>query len=552
MLDVPIFTLPLDLEIAGDDPLGLAPTNERLYSAVFPGINNVVRYIRVYSAICWIVNRIDQYLKAHTGNLTKPEAKRISDEATQKLQLALAWVNQGKGYTQIAGIGRVFPIDDSPVKLVFESFGNSRVSLLDAVAYRPSLTNGLGFLEPRDNGTFACTKAGEALAKAFDNHARSSAQYEWLADVLALETRRSYVFNLEDVLDVGSPTEAEQTAFLHQFFPSAEQVDLDKLTQNRWFGLHLMLHSVHSICKDNRAIGLPARATEHEIRACMARGLTSRGNPLRLDTLATVQAWWAVLQLRQLQRLALDVLYCVVERWLNEQNIVGAVTSIDACSQRIGASVLDGLEADYRPSISVLINNFHKEQADEDSLYAAFCSTEPNSQLDAFNHINELMNVDMAFDESGNNPAVTSSYVALVFCATEALNLYKKSETKEVLLRDRDSCSLMSLMSLIDRMKSSSPDSLVAHLVKFWVLLRHFSVVAERSQHGDDKNRFRFVVGDHGLERFNPMIALPSPAVAQDRLQHTLLLCHQSGLLDEKAGHYKLTTFGRERLKEAN
>lgn len=62
MFDRPIFTEPLAFEIAGDDPLGLAPTNERLYMAVFPGVNNVVRYIRVYSAICWSVRQIECYL----------------------------------------------------------------------------------------------------------------------------------------------------------------------------------------------------------------------------------------------------------------------------------------------------------------------------------------------------------------------------------------------------------------------------------------------------------------------------------------------------------
>lgn len=201
MLDAPIFTSPLDPDIAGGDPLGLAPVNERLYNAVFPGINNVVRYIRVYSSICWMVNLVDQYFQKHSSELNKGDAVRIANEAYEKVQLVLTWINQEKGHTQLAGTGRHFPSDDRKIRLVFETFGPSSASLLEAVAYRPSLTTGLGFLERKTDGTYACTKAGLALANAFDAHARTSKKYRWLSDVTLMETKRSTVFALESVFD---------------------------------------------------------------------------------------------------------------------------------------------------------------------------------------------------------------------------------------------------------------------------------------------------------------------------------------------------------------
>lgn len=550
MFDLPIFSAPLDLEIAGDDPLGLAPTNERLYGAIFPGVNNVVRYIRVYSAICWIVQRIDQHLKQSASSLKKREAKQISEQATQKMELLLAWVNQDKGYIEIAGAGRSFPVHNNQVRLVFESFGSSRASLLAAVAYRPSLTNGLGFLEQRADTTFSCTPAGEALAKAFDTQARASDHYSWLADVLALDIRRSDVLQLEAILDVGRPSGPEQVAFLDQFFPSPLTREFDNFTRNRWLALSLVLRAVDALCGIKGAESESAWASEAEIRACMARGRTSDGTMLPLNGLNTVQAWWAVLQLRQLQRLAVDRMYCVVERWLATQDIEGGDTAIDACSKSIGGSVVAGLDSDFQRQVLPRMELFRELQGSSDSLYAAACGMHKDEQLDVFSHIDGLLNVAMEFDETGSNLAITKAYVALIFCAVETSNLLGSPDTKDVLLKDQDSCSLISLMQLVNRMSEGAPEALMGYLIKHWVVLRHFHVVADRSQRADLKNRFRFVVGDRGLERFNPAAGMPRPAFAQDRLKHILILCGQSGLLENQNGNYRLSAYGRQRIEK--
>ena len=65
MFNAPTFNIPLGSEVSGDDPLGLAPVNERLYGSVFPGINNVVRYIRVYSLLSWASWKFKEYLIKH-------------------------------------------------------------------------------------------------------------------------------------------------------------------------------------------------------------------------------------------------------------------------------------------------------------------------------------------------------------------------------------------------------------------------------------------------------------------------------------------------------
>jgi len=551
VLDAPIFTSPLDSEIAGDDPLGLAPVNERLYNAVYPGINNVVRYIRVYSSICWMVEKVDKYFEKHSTELNKGEAVLIANQAYEKIQLVLTWINKEKGYLQLAGTGRQFPSDDRKVHLVFESFGASTASLLEAVAYRPSLTTGLGFLERKTDGTYACTKAGYALAQAFDEHVKTNEKYRWLANVTSLEGKRSIVFSLEQNFDVGATTQAEQDAFLSQFFPSSDLVNFDQLAQNRWFSIHLTLRSVQAVCNANRAHGSGSMASEDEIRACMARAMTKTAEPLNCKGVETVQVWWAVLQLRQLHRLALDVLFAAVEAWLNNSPVVSNSASLEECANALATSAIPGLEVSYASKVSDLQRYFHEAQGKYPSLFIAAANSEDDSaDLNLFHHIGELRQSTADFESDGSNEAVSSAYIAIIFCAMEVQNLMKDPASKEALMRDHDQCSLVSLANLVARMQGHSPEQLLVYLVKNWVVLRHFQIVCERSQNADGKNRFRFVLGDDGLERFNPALGIAAPAFAQDKLRHILLLSHQCGLLEERGGSYKLTPAGRIRLKE--
>ena len=552
MFDKPIFSLPLDSKIAGDDPLGLAPTNERLYGAVFPGINNVVRYIRVYSALCWISQRVDRYLKLHGTTLSNKEVKNLFDQASQKMELLIGWTNQHKGYRAVAGALRNFPTDNKPVKLIFESFGNSRVSLLDAVAYRPSITNGLRFLEQRTNATFGCTPAGELLANAFNSHIESSAHYEWLANILKLNISRSDVLEIEPFLDLGIPSHSEQSAFLQQFFPNLGEGRLDDFTQNRWLSIHLVLQSIHADTIYKQSIGKAGWTTEDEIRIAMARGRTPDGTLLNLSGLETVQAWWAILQLRQLQRLALDTLFAMVERFLDSKTIAQETTSIDKCAQQLGDLLTPELISEYELNVVSLFNTFHESRGACDSLYATACSEsdDPDEFFDLFHHIQELRSGSLNIGDPEDNDALASAYIALIFCAAETDNLLNIQKTKAALETDRDSCSLLSLLALVKQMGNSPPSAFLSYILKHWVILRHFQIVADRSRQNDGKNRFRFMVGDNGLERFDPAAGMSQPAFSQDRLQHILILSEQSGLLESKEGGYRLTKLGANRMAE--
>jgi hypothetical protein len=551
VLDGPIFTSPLDPDIAGDDPLGLAPVNERLYNAVFPGINNFVRYIRVYSSLCWMVDRVEQYFSSADSDLSKSEATKIARHAYEKIQLVLVWVNQAKNYPQVAGSRRAFPGDNRKIELSFDNFGDSSANLLSAVAYGPSLTNGLGFLERRSNNTFACTPAGKTLANAFDEHARTFRHYKWLADVTNLEATRSKVFELEDLFDLGSATDSEQQAFLRQFFP-ANTSGLDQLGQNRWLAIHLALRATEAIAKSAAGKSAHGFASADQIRACMAWGQAPGGKKYDIHGVNTVQVWWAILQLRQLHRLAIDTLFAVTETWLADESELEGDNSLDGIANVIGRSCAPRLDKAFQPQVSRLQSHFREVQGTNPSLSTLASQGDEYAEANLFEWIDDLWDVDYSFDDDGGNEAVHLAYLTLIFCASEAANFLTDPHTKTALASaDSGPCSLVSLARIAERFSSSKPSDFVSYIVKNWVLLRHFQVVSDRSQVGDGKNRFRFVVGDRGLERFNPAAGIGTPAFAQDRLNHILVLCCQCGLLEQQDETYRLTRHGHSRLHES-
>src|SRR5688572_14842872 len=94
MRDAPTYGAAVQREVVGDDPLGLAPTNEQLYNSAFPGFNNYVRHIRVYSAICWMTKQVALALEGGQAK-TDQEARSLYKGAIEKMELALVWANPG-------------------------------------------------------------------------------------------------------------------------------------------------------------------------------------------------------------------------------------------------------------------------------------------------------------------------------------------------------------------------------------------------------------------------------------------------------------------------
>lgn len=516
MDNIPHFVPSIAREIAGDDALGLAPVNESLYGSVFPGINNVVQYIRVYSVLCWKIGLVEKYLSANE-NLSVGESKQLFNSAMEKIQLLLTWTNirQKVPVPSLPGATRPFPLGDAPIKLVFESFGTNRAAYLEAAQYRPSITNGLEFVDSsRAHGILGNFKAGVTLGDAFDQHARGHDDYAWLSDITALETTPERIANFKSVFDLRTPSSREQEAFLAQYFPESKPSSNHTPQSHRWASLLLTLRAIEVLDSESYY------GTEENIRITMARGLCFDGTKIEHQGIEVEQQWWAALQLRQLQRLALDTLELILERHLdfciqNEKRR----DFISICDD-FRNQLTQHLEAEAINPICHFINTVKSEQGDLASIYHI-----PKASLkaDIFDLTNNLkLKIEPHLD--GTFPILVDVFNALVVCVVEAENMRKNKYSREAVDAGFGGGSLGELADSAQEFSDKTPGEWIGHLLQHWVINRHFYVATYRSERANDgKNRFRFVLGDTGLQRFDMKMAPSKLGFAQDRLRHALL-----------------------------
>ena len=515
-----------------------------IYGNVFPGINNVVQYIRVYSALCWQISLVEEYLK--DAKLTAQEARDAYSTAMEKIQLLITWVNLPYNVPNLVGTNRSYPTDNRSVELVFASFGTSRAAYLEAVQYRPSLTNGLEFAEIRSHGILGNTAAGKALAKAFDQHVRTKPGYDWLSDISALHATPARVVNLNQALNLTSPSTAERRAFLEQYFPKERPANLDSSQAHRWASLVLVLRVIAVL--ENEGY----HASDTSVRIGMARGRGYDDTIVDISGVKLEQQWWAVLQVRQLHRLAMDTLEVVLEHYLDicvhnrlPRDIASVCVNLGKqLDQHLGDAAMKRLD-DHVAGIKEI-------QGGHDCLYHV-----PYGKLndDVFELIKPLM-YDVQANPDGTFPILVDAFKALVTCAVEARNLHANEYAQEAVESDPGESSLAELAESAAQFGSKTAGEWLAYLVQHWVINRHFEIAAFRSRNGDGKNRFRFVMGDSGLQRYD-MTQRPSvTTMAQDRLRQALRLLRQAGLLElQKDGEvegYVLTEEGRLRLDNAS
>lgn len=555
MIDHPIYADGLEDKSGAGDPLGLNAINQWLVGLVFPGVNNVVRYIRVYSALCWVAKLVEQHLETHGAGLTAKEAHQRFELAMQKMELLLIWANQGRGQRQLAGVRRSFEHAKAGITLEFANVPGSNASLRDAVAYRPSLTDGLGFVEVRDQGIWACTEAGLTLANAYEQWARRvGPKYSWLANIEARWARRSDLVKLDKALTVAAPSAAEQRAFLAQFFPhDTTPLERSGTSYRRNQALHLLLRSVSAVHTSSRGArendGGEEESALWNIRKCMARGRAYKGSSVKLKAVEAAQGRWALLQLRQVQRLALELLFACVEQWLDTSQGNEAPISIDACVATLAQVGQAALPGKMRTRVGAQLAQLKHWQGEWPTLYGAAANGE--EEADLFAAWDRLEQSDVS-NESGLSHALAECYFALIFCSAEVSNLRLVNPDVERLLKDDGgSCSLLALEASTHHSSSLAPKELFAHWLKRWVILRHFDVATRRTlMQGDGCNRFRLMVGERGIQRVEPFSSTLDPGSTPDRIENVVALCCQGGLIAWDGTLYTLTEAGVQRMRE--
>ncbi|HDR9009702.1 TPA: hypothetical protein QDB08_002672 [Burkholderia vietnamiensis] len=582
MIIGPVFTARVGAALAPDS-LGMQSVNMALYRSVFPGINNTVRYIRVYSALCWMVSRID-FVALERG-ATGAEAREIAIRGMQKMELLLSWANVLHGIKGMPGRLRVWPTkdeeDNKEVDLRFDVVvsaeqqklvGNPDVTIkagahfMTAPEYRPSAVNGLCFLvaHPSEPGIWALTPAGLELARAFQAMLDETGHEltAWLADPTDVRTTRAKVRSLwNPVLNVRECTDAEGHAFLAQYFPPPGHTPKHAPNwEHRSAGITLVLRAIRAA--ESHFSGNNHFVPVDVIRHVMGSRRTPNGVVLDDEPFLESAGYWTSLQYRQYIKLALETFLRITEFELHDAVLTDSARDIPAVADAIGewvAKELAGVDAAVDDTIERLTLQCLPE---EPMLYRSGMETDNLNMAGRVEKLYETARSVWATPGEREDDArmlaqaaSALAYEALVYCAVDAPLWMEVPDFKASIEGDR--LSPAELARLVEDYRDSPLAQFVAHIVKEYVVNLHFRVVRERTE--EDRNprdRYRIVMGDEGLERdLHHQRELASVEILEDRLHRALNLLARAGIVEQRGAlgdedEFRLTEEGRQRLEQ--
>lgn len=507
--DMPRFIEPYRDESGGVDFLGLRQLNLDLMDQFLPGINNVTDLIRPYSLIAWTVWKFIESSKAkHATDVGAKDYKLFREKA----ELLFTWGHQLNG----ADAGLVGRTSANPeprsrqVPLSFEAW-HRNVSLIDAVNYGPSLKidNGLGFIRQVKAGLFTFTEHGRELAEALDQQIAKTAFVAQLTSLADTKGTTEMASGLFPAWDVRRPSQEEKAIFKQAFY-SPEAIGQDSRLGRRSAAVQLILEAL-------RAEGVPSN--EWEIRRAMLFGATRDGKPFELDDpLQEARMLWIALQIRQVQRLALEALFSWVEHQvIVNRNNLGAQLVDGACAQLpegdLGIPVLDTPD-DYLKAL-------HKRAGSKDLLEAGI----NDEYLDI---ISRMLFLEEALEEPKTIPGQAIEALFLTSLLTE--QWINKPSMKAYF--EHGSVYRVSLASWANFVFSNRYQPLKAFLsslIENYLLSQHFGVAASRYETG--KQRLRLTIEERGLV---PMIGerdIWAPRLTPDRIKSTLSLMVDYGAL---------------------
>jgi hypothetical protein len=538
MLTAPVFCCPPDPKSTGGDPLGLEAASQVLMGAVLSGMNNVVQYIRVYSLLCWASWQAARYcddrgIRPGTVDRRMP-FKRIQE----KVQLVLNWAHLPyRGSVSLFGIQFLGFSTPSPSRpLTFADYGLRNPSYLAAGTYLPTLTSYFDFL--RGSGALECTPAGVALAEAVDPVLASHPDYAWLADPNALSFNPDDGVSWLPHLDLRQPSKAEQQAFLNRFIPPAGETEEDNLDTSRRAGMMLVLRAVAAF-QGSEQVG----ASEEDVRTTMVVGKAPDDRAVNLTDVALAQAKWEMLQLRQYERECLEALYAAVHQELDLDLRRG--WHIEAIAHVLGEAGAAAHPAGPTVTVRERVDALHALRQ-TNATFASASWREPQLRL-ALRR--ELLLKAHPSRINGEVPLVAQAVEGLIFCAEEAANVEALPSGTPAHVR-RKSClqlqaervPLIELRKLVADYPSRSFAELAVHCVRAYGIHRHLKIATQlQVMMNDDKNRARFIEADDGLRRCYEDDVLPSWEAGPDRLNRTLRLLEQCGLLTSIDDRYCVT-----------
>lgn len=281
------------LRPGGVDPLGLRQINFDLMDRCIPGLNNAATRLRPYTLVAWAWWKAAELARREGGELVDPDRLKAYVDRVEVLFTVGHLLEQdfagllGSDTLRAEVVNRGTYDFSSPTWQAFRKRRAANTSLMAPVSYGPSAKEGagLGYLSPRNDGTFAPTAEIMPAVIAFD------AQLEELRDDPCLGS-----------LECGA-VDVEHMQELYEYWAMDElseeecEVGRARLVRGQRAGTIELIETILDEAKHPLPID--------EIRWQMALSETDAIPPGAEPTPASV---WRAIQAQQLHRLSLEAL----------------------------------------------------------------------------------------------------------------------------------------------------------------------------------------------------------------------------------------------------
>jgi hypothetical protein len=511
------FILPtLNDHNSGVDFLGLRQANLDMMADAIPSINNVTFYIRPFSLLAWIYWKF--YALCRDSGLEETDSEKLK-EFRERIEILFPWGarQSSQEYRRIPGTSPAPPATGrATVPLTFDAWGRKKdsTSLIAALWYGPGskTVTGLGFIAPHpEKANFFRTTdyAGLPLAKALDAQLQKFDRYHQL--LATLKTVEASAEDAKELWEYWRPddiTDGEQAAFAAALFDGKHVGDQTSLLGKRSSTLALARFHLEQAGK---------ALTVDDIRRGMFLVATPDGEAYEVpEDLTDAHKKWQVLQMRQLQRYAMEALLS----WCEMQILHERVHEPSVLAQ--------SLETEWRDSSIFRPQAYAFSDLLED-LEARFES--PSDLLEACRQgeletpFGIMKNIQTHF-QRGDTALAPWCLYGLLICSVFAGLHQDAAEKLEVGGATR--VSLKSLSERLNRIRSQPLQHALRYILEAMIISQHFATAVNRF---DGQNqRLRMAIEETGIE---PLVGEPwTPKITEDRLATLLSLAHEAGIVN--------------------
>lgn len=493
-------------EDTGVDPLGLRQINLNMMDRLIPGINNVTRHVRVYTLMTWAWWQAGRVL---SNNSERGIWSRDMREFVERVDAIFSWSQFLRDPKATLPGRTVLPreLNSQTDKVAYDfakkgwdTFRKSRrnsTDLLGALQYGPSIrgVDGLRWLEARD-GVFVPTKDVMPAIEAFNAMVARHLPR-------CLKEPRWTILTHKELKTVGqawhyqTPTEQERKVFKERFYGNPELGQKEVQLGRRRSTLSLMVE----VLKSARA-----PCSVEDVRARM---FGVGAPPSRDPAVERARKGWRVLQIRQLQRLAIEALYIAIEARLKAD---GSAATADI------VGVLQDALADA---------DIGSKGTTDEMLADGLAAWVANPEQAVFDLMKELEETQRS-DPTAVPPLSIAAIACAHLLATNALKDEDSAEFMRDFDREADRLPLGVMLQRLTELGKRPATEALSEFVEAWVFGQHLRWSLVRS--GDGQQRLRVALDEGGwtlLRADQSAVFRATP----DRLLSALRLCADTGLI---------------------